>query len=149
MPLLLPEQGRLLPQGHSGFREFQMPRAREESNPTRSQTKLSLPYSPTTTPIQIIRHCFQLQRSYTSLIYLVYVVLTFFDIFYWIFIGVNAWLKLQIRLVAAIKGFNKSWLSCKNKYKSILANYRNDKMTNEVSGANRHQECKWFTEIDE
>jgi hypothetical protein len=42
-----------------------------------------------------------------------------------------------------------SWLSCKKKYKSIIADYRKDKMANEVSGADRHQECKWFTEMDE
>jgi len=61
-----PKQGRLLPQGHSGFRDFRMPRAREESNPAPSQTKPSLPHSPTTTLIHFIRHCFHLQRSYTS-----------------------------------------------------------------------------------
>jgi hypothetical protein len=126
-----------------------MPRAREESNPAPSQTKPSFPHSPTITPIHFIRHCFHLQRSYTSPTYLVYVVLTFFDISDWIFTGVNQWFKLQIRLVAAIKGFNRSWLSCKKKYKSILADYRNDKRANEVSGADRHQEYKWFTEMDE
>lgn len=63
--------------------------------------------------------------------------------------GVNAWIKLQIRLVAAIKGFNRTWLSCKKKYKSILKEYRNDKRANEVSGADRKQECKWFNEMDE
>jgi hypothetical protein len=144
-----PKQCRLLPQWHLRFRNFRMPRARGKSNPAHSQAKSSLPHSPTTTPIQFIRHCFQLQRSYTSLTYLVYVVLTFFYIFYWIFTGVNALLKLQIWLVAAIKGFNKSWLSCKKKYKSILAHYRNDKNANKISGAAKHQECRWFTEIDE
>jgi hypothetical protein len=126
-----------------------MPRTRGESNPAHSQTKPSLPHLPTTTPIQVVRNCFQLQRSYTSLTYLLYVVLTFFDISDWIFTGVNTWLKLQIRLVAAIERFNMSWLSCKKKYKSILADYKNDKMANEVSDTYRHQECKWFTEMDE
>jgi hypothetical protein len=40
------------------------------------------------------------------------------------------------------------WLSCKKKYKYILADYRNDKMANEISGAYGHQEYRWFTEID-
>jgi hypothetical protein len=84
-------------------------------------------------------------RFFASLTYLIYVVLTFFDIFYWIFTGVNAWLKLQIRLVAAIKGFNMSWLSYKKKYKSILTDYRNDKKANEISGADKHKNCRWFT----
>ena len=147
---LPPKQGRLLPQGHSGFRDFRVSRAREESNLAHFRVKPSVPHSPTTTPIQFIRHCFQLLRSYTSLTYLVYVVLTlFFDISDWIFTGVNVWLKLQIRLVAAIKGFNKSWLSCKKKYKSIIIDYRNDKRANEISGADKHQECRWFIEMDE
>ena len=137
-----PKQGRLLPQGHSGFRDFRMPRAREESNPAPSQTKPSLPHSPTTTLIHFIRHCFHLQRSYTSLTYIVYVVLTFFVISDWIFTGVNAWLKLQIQLVAAIKGLNRSRLSYNKKYKSILADYKNNKMANGVSCANRYQECR-------
>ena len=42
-----------------------------------------------------------------------------------------------------------SWLSCKKKYKSILSDYKNDKMANEISGSDRHQECRWFTEMDE
>jgi hypothetical protein len=91
--------------------------------------------------------------SITTFIYITYlpsyVVLTFFDISDLIFTGVNAWLKLQIRLVAAIKGFNRSCLSCKKKYKYILANNINDKRANEISGADRQQECRWFTEMDE
>jgi hypothetical protein len=122
---------------------------REESKPAHSRAKPSVPHSPTTTPIQFIRHCFQLLRSYTSLIYLVYVVLKFFDISDWIFTGVNVWLKLQIRLVVAIKGFNRSCLLCKKKSKFILIDYKNDKMANEISSVDRHQECRWFIEIDE
>jgi hypothetical protein len=83
--------------------------------------------------------------SFTAFIYITYLhSLCCFDIlchFYWIFIGVNVWLKLQIQLVAAIKGFNRSRLSCKKKYKSILADYKNDKMANGVSCADRYQEC--------
>ena len=75
--------------------------------------------------------------------------MTFFDIYEWIFTGVNAWIKLQIQLVAAIKGFNRSWLPYKKKYKCILDDYRNDKRANEILGVDRHQECKWFTEMDE
>jgi hypothetical protein len=63
--------------------------------------------------------------------------------------GVNSWLKLQIRLVAAIKGFNRSWLSCKKKYKAILSEYKTDKRANEISGTDRKQECRWFNEMDE
>ena len=54
------------------------------------------------------------------------------------------WVKLQIRMVAGIRGFNRSWLSCKKKYKNILAEYRNDKRANEISGSDRKQECRWF-----
>ena len=78
--------GLLLLQGHSRFREFRMPCAQRESNPAYFRAKPSVPYSHTTTPIQFIRHCFQLLRSYTSLTYLCYVVLTFqLDILLWHF----------------------------------------------------------------
>jgi hypothetical protein len=63
--------------------------------------------------------------------------------------GVNTWIKLQIRMVAAIKGFSRTWLSCKKKYKMILKEYRTDKRANEVSGTDRKQECRWFNEMDE
>ena len=58
------------------------------------------------------------------------------------------WIKLQIRMVAGIQGFNRSWLSCKKKYKNILAEYRNDKCANEISGSDRKQEYRWFDEMD-
>jgi hypothetical protein len=58
------------------------------------------------------------------------------------------WVKLQLRMVAGIRGFNRSWLSCKKKYKTILAEYRNDKRANEISGSDRKQECRWFDEMD-
>ena len=51
-------------------------------------------------------------------------------------------------MVAGIRGFNRSWLSCKKKYKNILAEYRNDKRANEISDSDCKQECKWFDEID-
>ena len=38
---------------------------------------------------------------------------------------------------------------CKKKYTFILSDYRIDKNANEFSGADRHQECRWFIEIDE
>ena len=50
--------------------------------------------------------------------------------------------------MAAIKGFNRSWLSCKKKYKTILSEYRADKRANEISGSDRKQDCKWFAEMD-
>ena len=64
-------------------------------------------------------------------------------------VGTNSWIKLQIRMVAAIKGFNRTWLSCKKKYKTILSEYRTYKKENEISGSDRKQECKWFTEMDQ
>ena len=72
--------------------------------------------------------------------------------FFAAFVGTNSWIKLQIRMVAAIKGFNRSWLSwlsCKKKYKTILNEYKTDKRANEISGSDRKQECKWFTEMDQ
>jgi len=52
-------------------------------------------------------------------------------------------------MVAVIKGFNRTWLSCKKKYKTILSEYKTDKRANEISGSDRKQECKWFTEMDQ
>jgi hypothetical protein len=58
------------------------------------------------------------------------------------------WVKLQIQMVAGIQGFNRSWLSCKKKYKSILAQCKNNKRANEIPGSNRKQKCRWFDEMD-
>ena len=51
-------------------------------------------------------------------------------------------------MVAAIRGFNRSWESCKKKYKIIWTEYKNDKRANEISGSDRHQDCKWFEQLD-
>jgi hypothetical protein len=51
-------------------------------------------------------------------------------------------------MVAGIRGFNHTWLSCKKKYKAILKEYRNDKRTNEISGMDRKQDCRWFDKMD-
>ena len=52
-------------------------------------------------------------------------------------------------MVTAIKGFNRSWLSCKKKYKTILNDYKIDKRANKISGSDRKQEYKWFTQMDQ
>ena len=41
------------------------------------------------------------------------------------------------------------WLSCKKKYKYIISDYRNDKRANKILGSDKHQECRWFIEMDE
>jgi hypothetical protein len=51
-------------------------------------------------------------------------------------------------MVAAIRGFDRSWESCKKKYKVVYTEYRNDKRANEISSSDRHQECKWFDRLD-
>jgi hypothetical protein len=51
-------------------------------------------------------------------------------------------------MVIGIRGFNRTWLSCKKKYKVILKEYRNDKRANEISGTDRKQDCRWFNEMD-
>jgi hypothetical protein len=57
-------------------------------------------------------------------------------------------LKVQARMVAPIRGFDWSWESCKKKYKVVCTEYKNDKRANEISGSDRHQECKWFDQLD-
>ena len=52
-------------------------------------------------------------------------------------------------MVAAIKGLNRSWLSYKKIYKTILNEYRTDRKVNEISSRNRKHECKWFTWMDQ
>jgi hypothetical protein len=51
-------------------------------------------------------------------------------------------------MVAPIRGFDWSWESCKKKYKVVCTEYKNDKRANEISGSDRHQECKWFDQLD-
>jgi hypothetical protein len=51
-------------------------------------------------------------------------------------------------MVTTIQGFDHSWKSCKKKYKVIYTKYKNDKRANEISGLDRHQECKWFDQLD-
>ena len=60
----------------------------------------------------------------------------------------NTWLKVQAGMVVAIRGFEHSWKSCKKKYKVIYIKCKNDKRANEISGSDRHQECKWFDQLD-
>ena len=64
-------------------------------------------------------------------------------------VGAHSWIKLHIRMVVAIKGFNQSWSSCKKKYKTILNVYGTNKRANEILGSDRKQEYKRFTEMDQ
>jgi hypothetical protein len=57
-------------------------------------------------------------------------------------------LKVQARMVATICDFDRSWESCKKKYKIVYNEYKNDKRANEILGTDRHQECKWFDQLD-
>jgi hypothetical protein len=50
-------------------------------------------------------------------------------------------------MVATIRGFDRSWKSCKKKYKIMYTEYKIDKRANEISGTDRHQECKWFDKV--
>ena len=57
-------------------------------------------------------------------------------------------MKVEARMVATIWKFDRSWESCKEKYKVIYTKYKNDKRANEISGLDRHQECKWFDQLN-
>ena len=48
------------------------------------------------------------------------------------------WLNLQVKMVEEIWGFDRSWKSCKKKYKVIYTEYKNDKRVNEISNSDRH-----------
>lgn len=50
--------------------------------------------------------------------------------------------------MAAIKDFNCSWLSWKNKYEFLIKKYKIDKRANEVSRTDRIQEYKWYHKMD-
>lgn len=54
----------------------------------------------------------------------------------------NAWLKFEARIVLAIRGFNRTWLSCQKKYKTILVEYKKDKRLHEILRAGSQPECK-------
>ena len=47
------------------------------------------------------------------------------------------------------KGLTCLGCPIRKKNKFILSNYINDKIANEILGADRHQEYMWFTEMDE
>ena len=58
-------------------------------------------------------------------------------------------IKLQIQLMAAIKGFNRFFLSFQKKYNYIKKKNKTDKMANEISRTDRKQECRWFNKMNE
>lgn len=69
--------------------------------------------------------CFVSHPICIAIIYYILVISfgLFFSVifaFVWDFVGANS----QIKLVVIIKGFNRSWLSCKTKYKTILNKYK-------------------------
>ncbi|KAL3691434.1 hypothetical protein R1sor_005085 [Riccia sorocarpa] len=63
--------------------------------------------------------------------------------------GVNNWQRLHRRLSVAVRGFTKSWQSCKKKWQAEYKKYRTDKRFLNVSGNSRHITCKYFDVIDE
>jgi hypothetical protein len=64
------------------------------------------------------------------------------------FEGQNAWLKVEARMAASIRGCSRTAIACKKKYGGILTQYRNDKRHDEVSGNDRHEHSKWFEQMD-
>jgi hypothetical protein len=61
---------------------------------------------------------------------------------------VDVWLKLHARMVAVIHGLNRTAKTCKKKFNVLYKQYWLDKMTNEVSGSDRH-ECKFYDVFDQ
>ena len=51
-------------------------------------------------------------------------------------------------MVAAICNFDRTWKSCKKKYKIIFIDYKIDKKAKEILGMDKHQECEWFDQLD-
>ncbi|KAL3679976.1 hypothetical protein R1sor_022932 [Riccia sorocarpa] len=63
--------------------------------------------------------------------------------------GVNNWQRLHRRLSVAVRGFTKSWESCKKKWQAEYKKYRTDKRHLNISGNSRHITCKYFDVIDD
>lgn len=60
---------------------------------------------------------------------------------------VNAWIKLHTPIVSSLQNFERTWLACKNKYKIILIEYENDKISNKFLGHDKHK-CQYYKRID-
>jgi hypothetical protein len=119
---------------------------RAKSSNTFHHHLLLLSWCPQSPPTSL----YMLNRATTCVVYffqeLIWWPWNIFLTFSWWFlsttIGMNTWIKLHVRMVAGIRGFNRTWLSYKKKYKAILKEYRNDKRANEISGTDRKQDCR-------
>ena len=59
----------------------------------------------------------------------------------------NAWIKLHARMISSLRNFGRIWLACKKKYKILLIEYKNDKMSNDISGHER-RECQYYEHMN-
>lgn len=64
------------------------------------------------------------------------------------FTGVDSWSNLHARMMAAVEGFNRTPIACKRKFNSLYKQYKDDKMTNNVSDSDRN-EYKFYECLDQ
>lgn len=62
--------------------------------------------------------------------------------------GVDVWLKLHARLIAVIPGLNQTAKACKKKFNGLFKQYKEDKLTNGISGSDRRS-CKYYDSFDQ
>lgn len=63
-------------------------------------------------------------------------------------VWMQSWVKLQTHIVTTIQDFNQTSMSCKQKYKTVLTNYRNNKRLHEILEESRLFEYKWLYEMN-
>ena len=64
------------------------------------------------------------------------------------FAGMDTWIRLQARMLAAFPGFSRTTEGCRKKFENIFKSYKEDKLANSISGNNRH-ECKFYDSLDQ
>ena len=69
-------------------------------------------------------------------------------ILYVFFEGIDTWTRLHARMVVMLPKFNRSAIACRKKHENLFKAYKEDKMTNGISGNARH-ENKIFDAMDE
>ena len=62
--------------------------------------------------------------------------------------GIDTWTRLHARMVVMLPKFNQSTTTCRKKHENLFKAYKEDKMTNGISGNARH-ESKFFNIMDE
>ncbi len=59
----------------------------------------------------------------------------------------DAWVKLHTQMLSTFPSCSRAPIACKWKFNAIHKQYKNDKITNEISN-NDHHECPFYDALD-